>query len=332
MIEPKAPAILVVAQQKGGVGKTTLSKTLGIYGAREDLAAKRVLLVDVDFQASLSKLLLNMDYSAKLGSQPPVHPDHNPKEDPEWNGRSSSADIFFDGYVVPYPIRYPYPIKGLEILPAHKARLQDVEEQDRTALRDRVLNRLHDFMMLPEVRDNYDLIIIDTGPKESPLVRTALRAATHMVLPITLEQQCLDGLEEMLGMWRKERSQRPPERPLTMAGVVVNRYDARYASHNAFLAQVSRDEVVGPLLCPEILPQRAAVAEQDTRGARPPALFDLPKSADIRETALELCANIFGKMFPAEAARFRKLRPSKKYAAVLESVPAGPAVAEGVTP
>lgn len=304
--------ILVVAQQKGGVGKTTLSQTLGVFGARPELGNKRVLMLDLDFQASLSKLSLDMEFDGELGSRPPLHPDYDPK-DPEhqgWSGRSSAADIFWDGFVMPYPVQRPGQIAKLEILPAHKSRLKEVEEQDRSILRDRVHDRLHEFFSLDDVRQQYDLVIIDTGPKESPLVTTALRAATHMLVPLTLEAQCLDGMLEMLSLWKMERGRRGSGREtLRMAGLVVNQLDVRYAVHKAHLASLQRDEVMGPLLCETLIPKRAAITERDVHGSHPGAVFDLPVHSDARQVMLDFCGEIYSKLFPAEAARFNQLRP-----------------------
>jgi len=318
MTEPTDLKVLVVAQQKGGVGKTTISKMLAVFGSRDDLVNKRVLLIDLDYQASLSKLVLQMDYSPEKGTLPPVHPEYVEADDPDWNGRSSSADIFFDGNCVPYPVTFPYPVERLMILPAYKSKLQEVEEQDRTRLREKVHNRLLEFLSLEEVRQSFDLIIVDTGPKESPLVRTALRAATHLIVPLTLETQCIDGLVEMLELWQMERRTRPTTRQLTLAGLVINRYDARYSIHQAYLSQLSGDPMISPLLASTVLPQRASVAERDSRAAVPGTLFDLPKSQDIREKAIELCADIFGKIFPNEAASFKKLQPDRKYISIVE--------------
>jgi chromosome partitioning protein len=318
MSSGQEPKILVVAQQKGGVGKTTLSRMLGIFGAREDLLSKRVLMLDLDYQASLSKLALTMEYSRAAGTIPPIHPAYKPGED-DWDGRSSSADIFFDGVVFPYPVQHPYKVPRLEILPAHKARLQMVEEQDRTQLREKVHNRLHEFFALPEVAENYDLVIIDTGPKESPLVRTALRAATHMIVPVTMETQCIDGLSEMMSLWNTERASRPATRPLIMAGLLVNRFDARYNMHRIYLSQLQNDPRLSVFLCSEVLPQRAAVTERDARGAKPATLFDLPRAAEIREIALEVCRDIFSKVFPDEADRMTKLQPDPKFLSMVEA-------------
>jgi chromosome partitioning protein len=307
------PVVLTVAQQKGGVGKTTLSRLFAIYGAREDLLNKRVLLLDFDYQASISKLSLKDMYVAEDGANPPIHPDYDPAEDAEWTGRSSTADIFFDGFAVPYPVDLPYPIPNLHILPAHKAGLKEVEEQDRTALRERVINRLHQFLSLPEVAAEFDLVVIDTGPKDSPLVRSAVRAATHMVIPLIMESQCIDGLAEMLGVWRLEMSARPPERPLRLSGLVVNQFDARYATHQAYLAQLNADERIAPLMLDTILPRRAAVTDRDTKGTPSAVTFDLPKSADVRDRTLKLCAAVYSEIFPEEAERLATLEPSETY-------------------
>lgn len=309
----KHPKVLLIAQQKGGVGKTTLARMLGVYAAREDLGNMRVLLIDLDFQASLSKLCLDMDYSPEHGTRPPVHPEYERDEEPDWNGRSSSADVFYDGEVVPYPVQYPYAVPKLDILPAHKARLQEVEEQDRTKLRERVHERLRTWANLPEVGENYDLLILDTGPKESPLVLTGLRAATHMVIPIVPERQCMDGMVEMMGLWKHEREVRPGDAELELAGIVINRFDVRYNSHNAVITALLHAEHLAPFLMPTILPQRAAITERDTRGARPATLFDLPPSTGVSDLALQVCASILGRVFPERATWFQELKPDRDH-------------------
>lgn len=308
------PIVLTVAQQKGGVGKTTLTRLLAVYAAREDLLNKRVLILDFDYQASLSKLSLNGIRVNDEGAEPPIHPDYNPAEDTEWSGRSSTADIFHEGFVVPYPIQLPYPIPNLSILPAYKAGLKRVEEQDRTHLREKVINRLHDFLSLDEVRDEFDMVIIDTGPKDSPLVRAAVRAASHMIIPIVMEAQCIDGLAEMLGLWRLELASRPTSRPLDLVGLVINQFDARYSTHNAYLSQLNSDERISPLLMDTILPRRASVTDRDTRGTPAAVTFDLPRTADIREKSLKLCTDVFSTIFPEEAERLSQIEPDEKFA------------------
>ena len=310
----KGPVVLTVAQQKGGVGKTTLSRLFAIYGAREDLLNKRVLLLDFDYQASISKLSLTKMHVTDDGANPPIHPDFNPAtEESEWSGRSSTADIFFEGFAVPYPVELPYPIANLQILPANKQGLKMVEEQDRSHLRDKVINRLHEFLSLDEVADSYDLVVIDTGPKDSPLVRAAVRAATHMVVPLVMEAQCIDGLAEMLGVWRLERSGRPADRPINLTGLVVNQFDARYNTHTAYLSQLHSDERIAPLMLESILPRRASVTDRDTRGVPMAVTFDLPKSMDVRDRTLKLCAEVFTRIFPDEAERVAAIDPDERY-------------------
>lgn len=301
-----------MANQKGGIGKTTLARMFAVYAARSDLLNKRVLAIDLDAQGSLSKLMLHMDESTPPDTIPPLHPEFDPETDEDWDGRSSSAEIFFSGEVFPYPVKLPYPIENLEILPAFRSRLQLVEEQDRTALRERVHNRLHEFLSLDDVQENYDLIIVDTGPKDSPLLRSALRAASHVVMPLVMETQCIDGLSEMLALWRTEREGRPPNRQIALAGLVINKFDARYAVHGFYMDQLLNDPRIAAFIAPVVLPQRAAMTERDARGAVPETVFDLPESQDIHPKSLALCRDIFTRLFPAEKARIARIKPQRQ--------------------
>lgn len=307
------PVVLTVAQQKGGVGKTTITRLLAVYAARPDLLNKRVLILDFDSQASLSKLSLLGLRMTDEGAEPPIHPEFDPVTDTEWSGRSSTADIFHEGYVVPYPAQRPYEIPNLSILPAYKAGLKRVEEQDRTQLREKVINRLHEFLSRDDVRSMFDIVVIDTGPKDTPLVRAAVRAASHLVIPIVMEAQCIDGLSEMLGLWRMELASRGSDRPLDLVGLVVNQFDARYATHNAYLSQLNGDDRIAPLLMDTILPRRAAVTDRDTKGTPAAVTFDLPRNADIRDRSMKLCAEVFSTIYPDEAERIAAFEPDEKY-------------------
>ena len=97
--------VLTVANRKGGVGKTTQSRTLCEYFSV--VRRMRVLAIDLDSQCSLSHLLLDMDMSqvGEQGVRPPLHPEYDPGDPDQanWNGRSSSADIFYGAAGLPVP-------------------------------------------------------------------------------------------------------------------------------------------------------------------------------------------------------------------------------------
>ena len=288
---------LVVTNRKGGVGKTTQSRTLCEYfSVKRKL---RVLAIDLDSQCSLSHLLLDMDISmiGERGVRPPIHPIYNP-EDPEqadWDGRSSSADIFYGKAVDPYVAQYPDGAETLDVLPANKELLSEVEEQDRPVLQKQVIERLREFLNLESVQEAYDLAIVDTGPGASPLSQAALRASTHVLIPIEVEPQCVRGLYEMMSEIRQENTRRTLETRVELVGIQPNRVKIRRALHKGLLRKV-QTEFKGKV-SPVVLPDLVGFAERDADLAAPRSFLNLPPSDKARRAAIEFCEFVEGKIF-----------------------------------
>lgn len=303
--------VLAVFNQKGGVGKTTLARAAAHFAARPEFGNLRVLVVDLDPQASFSKLCLDMRHDQKLGTLPPVHEDYNPDhpEDQGWDGRSSSANIFLNPErIVPYTVVKPTLVENLHLLPARKSDLSLVEYQDRGALAERVFDQLQLFCDAPEVQEAYDLIIFDIGPKESPLYTSALRAATHLLIPVVPERQCTDGLLEMLKLWGDERARRGQSgRELSLVGIAINKFDARYGAHKFSVDQMMDNPRIAIHVCGTVISQRASIMERDMATEQPLTVFDLPKSADVRQLMVDLMAEVFAKMFPEQRDYFEGL-------------------------
>ncbi len=289
--------VLTVTNRKGGVGKTTQSRTLCEYFSV--VRQKRVFAIDLDSQCSLSHLFLDMDMSqvGEQGVRPPIHPDYDPNDpdQADWTGRSSSADIFFGVPVYPYRAKYPEGANTLDILPANKQQLTDVEEQDQPSLVARVENRLHEFLSLDDVIDSYDIAIVDTGPGESPLARSGLRACSHVLIPIELEPQCIRGLYEMIAEIRHEDMRRTLETQVQIVGIQPNRFKVRRTLHKGILESVRAE--FKDKLSPVVLSDLAGFAERDADLAVPRSLFQLPPSNRARQIATEFCEYVEHKIF-----------------------------------
>jgi chromosome partitioning protein len=275
--------VVAVVQNKGGVGKTMLTRNLAVGFARR---GKRVLIIDLDAQCNLSRRFLSMTYdpSDPDGVLPPVHPDFDPEAEDGWSGLSSSAEIYFSGEVFPYPTR----IDGVDALPGHGSRLLEIELVKASEVRERVHERLKAFLDLPEVAATYDLVLIDTAPAKGPLTISAMRAATHLIIPTVMEQQPIEGLHGMLALWRRELRQRDVNRPLQIAAIQVNLFRRSVALHEGLYASLRENPAVSELLSPVLLCQRVAFAETDRDDARPANVFDLglKDPARIEATAM----------------------------------------------
>ena len=288
--------VLATVQNKGGVGKTTITRILAEWFAR---SGKRVLLIDLDAQCNLSRRFLTMSYdpSDPDGVLPPVHPEFDPATDDTWSGLSSSADIFYSGEAYPYPTR----VDGVDALPGHGSRLREIELVKAADVRERVHERLKHFLSLPEVGASYDLVLIDTAPAKGPLTISAMRAATHLVIPTVMEQQPIEGLHGMLALWRRELRLRDEGHPLQIAAIQVNLFRKGVALHEGLLASLQENPGVAALLSPVVLCQRVAFAETDRDDANPSNVFALSPKDPARIEALGMCRHLESVVFGGES-------------------------------
>ena len=282
--------VLVTVQNKGGVGKTTVCRLISEYLSRH---GKRVLGIDLDSQCNFSRRFLNMDIDGTDpdGILPPIHP-HFDDTDDDWDGRSSSADIYYSGQALPYPTL----LNGMEILPGNGSHLRSVELVSAENVQEQVHNRLSQFLSQDDVKALYDVVIVDTSPSKGPLTISAVRAATHLIIPTSMEPQTIEGLLGMLQLWRRETRRRQTGDELKIIGILPNMFRKGVALHEGMFQSLQNDPGIADLLMPMKLGRRIAFAESHHHLATPKSVFDLAPKDLAREEAEIVCKYILEKL------------------------------------
>lgn len=291
--------VLAVALRKGGVGKTLFSVLLGQYFGQIANPPRRTLLIDLDTQQNASECLIEMesDPEAPDHRKVPVHPDYD-ANDPDmgdWDGRSSSADIFLgdpsEQIIAPYPTRFEH----LEVLPAAGAALQAVELVRSEEVKAFIHDRLRAFFADPDVQANYDLIIIDTPPGKGAINRSVLRAATHVLYPVVPEEKPINGLRGMLQFERMERRHR--DQPIEVVGVVPNMVNSQTLLHKENLAKLRNDPLIGPMLADFYIGNRIAFPTIDKPGVQPETIWEFKHYPEAKREAYQLCEFVEARLF-----------------------------------
>ena len=186
--------IIAVANQKGGVGKTTTAINLSSCLAEK---GKKVLAVDMDPQGNMTSGL-GVDKNSV---------------------QSTIYDLIIGESGIEEVLRKDI-MKNLDIIPANidlsAAEIELIDVEDKEYI---VRN------VIKDIKDNYDYIIIDCPPSLSMLTINAMTTATSVLVPIQCEYYALEGLSQLIHTVDLVRDRLNPE--LEIEGVVFTMYDAR---------------------------------------------------------------------------------------------------------
>lgn len=282
--------VITVAQNKGGVGKTALVKTLAYFIA--NTLCKKVLLIDLDPQGNLSGQFLELERGSHLPGtwRPPVNPDYEPGEDELYFERFNSASIFRHGTSCPYTTEND----SIDIIPSHPIELIEVEKD---TIRENIDSAVVSFLRtwIEAAAEDYDVVLIDTGPDMKPITLSAIRAADDLIIPVELERHCLDGLDRMVTIFREQIPYRSGG--INLASIVMTLYKQSQKQHVTYRDALLTHQHLKDFVCPIPIGERSHWSYSDEQKK---AIFDFPKNSKARKEALMFCEHIAKRIFPGD--------------------------------
>ncbi|MCX7323816.1 MAG: ParA family protein [Hyphomicrobiales bacterium] len=234
--------VLALANQKGGVGKTTTAINLGTALAA---IGERVLIIDLDPQGNASTGL-GLDRKSR---------------------RSSTYDVMSAERSLPEVV-HETAVPNLFIAPSTLDLLG--VELEIASQRDRVTRLRNAIAQLPTGEDRFGYVLIDCPPSLNLLTINALTASDAVLVPLQCEFFALEGLSQLIATVEQVRTTLNPR--LTIQGVVLTMYDPRNNLSGQVMADVR--QFMGDKVYDTVIPRNVRVSEAPSYG-KPALLYDL---------------------------------------------------------
>lgn len=232
--------IIAIANQKGGVGKTTTAINLAASLA---VLEKKVLIIDADPQANTTS---GLNFS----------PDNDEKR--------TLYEVMI-GTIDIKDTLIQTEIANLHMIPSHinlvGAEIEMLEDESRESVLKNALDR---------IRNEYDYIVIDCSPSLGLITVNCLTAADSVIIPVQPEFFALEGLGKLLQTIRLVQGK--PNPSLTIEGFVVTMFDGRTKVHNQVLGELR--EHFGTMVFNTIIQRNIRLSEAPSHG-KPIILYDV---------------------------------------------------------
>ncbi|MEA3443482.1 MAG: AAA family ATPase [Bacteroidota bacterium] len=199
--------VIAVANQKGGVGKTTTAINLAASLAVLD---KKVLIVDADPQSNATS---GIGFDVR-------------------HVKASIYECLIDG-VNPADVILQSETKGMDLIPSHidlvGAEIEILNKPNREKIMKQVIDK---------VRDDYDYVLIDCSPSLGLITVNALTAADSIMIPVQCEYFALEGLGKLLNTIKIIQARLNPA--LQIEGFLLTMYDSRLRLSNQVVEEVNK--------------------------------------------------------------------------------------------